>query len=111
MRIVSDRGAQFISKFWGTHLNLSSAYHPQTNGQTKRVSHILEHILRACALQHERSWNKSLQYTEFSDNNSYQEGWKIAPLKMLYDHRCRTPLFWMIRENGNFLEPTNCKKS
>jgi transposase InsO family protein len=56
-RIVSDRGTQFILKFWGrlyktldTHLNFSSAYHPQTDGQIERVNHILEDMLRACAL-------------------------------------------------------------
>jgi hypothetical protein len=77
MRIVSDRETQFILKFQerlhetlDTHLNFSSAYYPQTDGQTERVNQILEDILRACILQYERSWNKSLPYTEFSCNNS-----------------------------------------
>jgi hypothetical protein len=77
MRIVSDRETQFILKFQerlhetlDTHLNISSAYYPQTDGQTERVNQILEDILRACVLQYERSWNKSLPYTEFSCNNS-----------------------------------------
>jgi hypothetical protein len=77
MRIVSDRETQFILKFQerlhetlDTHLNFSSAYYPQTDGQTERVNQILEDILRACVLQYERSWNKSLPYTEFSCNNS-----------------------------------------
>ncbi len=53
--IVSDRGPQFVSKFWeelhkslGTKLLHSSAYHPQTSGQTERVNQILEDMLRAC---------------------------------------------------------------
>jgi IS30 family transposase len=56
-KIVSDRGMRFTSHFWeqlhealGTHLNFSSAYHPQTNGQTQRTNQVLEDMLRACAL-------------------------------------------------------------
>jgi hypothetical protein len=51
-------------------------------------------MLRACALQYGRSWDKSLPYVVFSYNNSYQESLKMAPFEMLYGHRCRTPLFW-----------------
>jgi transposase InsO family protein len=94
-KIVSDRGTQFISKFWkrlyetlDTQLRFSSAYHPQTDGQTERVNQILEDMLRACALQYGRSSDKSLLYAEFSYNNSYQESLKMAPLEMLYGRRC-----------------------
>jgi hypothetical protein len=51
-------------------------------------------MLRACALQYGRSWDKSMPYAEFSYNNSYQESLKMAPFEMLYGQRCRTPLFW-----------------
>jgi hypothetical protein len=51
-------------------------------------------MLRACTLQYRRSWDKSLPYTEFSYNNSYQDSLKIAPFEMLYGRRCRTLLFW-----------------
>jgi hypothetical protein len=50
-------------------------------------------VLRACALQYGRSWDKSQPYTEFSYNNSYQESLKMAPFEMLYSWRCQTPLF------------------
>jgi transposase InsO family protein len=77
---VSDRGTQFTSKFWerlqetlDTQLCFSSAYHPQTDGQTERVNLILEDRLRACALQYGRSWDKSLSYAKFSYNTSYQK--------------------------------------
>jgi transposase InsO family protein len=100
-KIVSDRGTQFTSKFWerlhetlDTQLRFSSAYHPQTDGQTERVNQILEDMLSACALKYGRSWDKSLPYTEFSYNNSYQECLKMARFDMLYGRRCRTPLFW-----------------
>jgi hypothetical protein len=56
--IVSDRGPQFVSKFWkelhkslGTKLLHSSAYYPQTSGQTERINQILEDMLRACVLE------------------------------------------------------------
>jgi hypothetical protein len=59
MRIVSDRETQVISKFWerlhetlDTHLNFSSACHPQIDGHTKRVNQIFDDMLRACALQY-----------------------------------------------------------
>jgi hypothetical protein len=104
-KIVSDRGTQFTSRFWerlhealDTQLRFSSAYHPQTDGQTERVNQILEDMLRACALQYGRSWDKSLSYAEFSYNNSYQESLKMAPFEMLYGQRCRTPLF--LNETG-----------
>jgi hypothetical protein len=50
-------------------------------------------MLRACALQYGRSWDKSLSYAEFSYNNSYQGSLKMVPFEMLYGHRCRTLLF------------------
>jgi hypothetical protein len=75
-------------------LRFSSAYHPQTDGRTEKVNQILEDMLRACALQYGRRWDKSLPYAEFSYNNSYQESLKMVPFEMLYGRRCRTPLFW-----------------
>jgi hypothetical protein len=66
-KIVPDRGSQLTSIFWeklheskDTKLNFSSAYHPQTDGQTERTNQILEDMLRACALKYEKSWDKSL---------------------------------------------------
>jgi hypothetical protein len=77
-----------------TQLRFSFAYHPQTDGQIERVNQIMEDMLRACALQYRRSWDKSLSYAEFSYNNSYQESLKMAPFETLYGRRCQTPLFW-----------------
>jgi hypothetical protein len=74
---------------------ISSAYHPQTDGQTERVNQILEDMLRACALKYNQSWDKCLPYAEFSYNNSYQERIKMAPFEFLYGRKCRTPLFWI----------------
>jgi transposase InsO family protein len=83
-KIISDRGSHFTSRFWksfhenmDTKLNFSSTYHPQTGGQTKRTNQVLEDMLRACALQHDSSWDKSLPYAEYSYNNSYQASLKM----------------------------------
>jgi hypothetical protein len=96
-KIVCDRGTHFTLRFWerlhetlDTQLHFSSAYHPQT----ERLNQILEDMLRACALQYGRSWDKSLLYAKFSYNNSYQESLKMAPFEMLYGCRCQTLLFW-----------------
>jgi hypothetical protein len=100
-KIVFDRRSQFTSRFWksfhenmNTKLSFSSAYHPQTDGQTKRTNQVLEDMLRACALQHRGSWDKSLPYAEFSYNNSYQASLKMSPFKALYGRKCWTPLYW-----------------
>jgi hypothetical protein len=86
-----------------TKLNISSACHPQTNGQTQRVNQILEDMLRACALKDEKSWDKCLPYVEFSYNNSYQKSLKMSPFEVLYGYKCQTPLFWNEpRENQVF---------
>jgi hypothetical protein len=77
-----------------TQLRVSSAYHYQTDGQTERVNQILEDMLRECAMQYGRSWDKSLSFAEFSYNNSHQESLKMVSYETLYGCRCRTPLFW-----------------
>jgi hypothetical protein len=73
----------------------SSAYHPQTDGQTERVNQILEDMLRACVLEHQGSWDQNLPWAEFSYNNSYQESWKLAPFEVPFGRRHRTPLNWI----------------
>jgi hypothetical protein len=77
-----------------TRLNFSSAYHPQTDGQTESTNQILEVMLGACALKYGKSWDKSLPYAEFSYNNSYQASIKMAPYEALYGRQCRTLLLW-----------------
>jgi len=79
----------------GTKLLHSTAYHPQTSGQTERLNQILEDMLRACVLSAKGSWESWLPLAEFSYNNSYQESIKIAPFEALYGRKCRTPLNWV----------------
>jgi hypothetical protein len=78
----------------GTKLIRSSAYHPQTDGQTERVNQILKDMLRACAIDCDKNWDKYLSLAEFAYNNSYQSSLKMAPFEALYERRCRTPLNW-----------------
>jgi hypothetical protein len=99
--IISNRGAQFIACFWeqlqhslGTKLIRSSAYHPQTDGQTERINQILEDMLRFCIIQYDKNWDKCLALAEYCYNNSYQSSLKMAPFEALYGRRCRTPLSW-----------------
>jgi hypothetical protein len=93
---------QFVAHFWeqlhaslGTCLTHSLAYHPQKDGQTERVSQILEDMLRACVMEYPGSWDKNLSWAEFSYNNSYQESLKMAPFEALYGRQFRTPLNWI----------------
>jgi hypothetical protein len=78
----------------GTTLDYSSGFHPQTDGQTERVSKVLEDMLRACVLTYGPNWEDSLPYAQFSNNNSYQESIKASPFQALYGRKCRTPLMW-----------------
>jgi len=99
--VISDRGSQFTARFWeqlhtclGTRVIRSSAYHPQTDGQTERINQILEDMLRACVLAYPQKCDQCLPLAEFSYNNSYQESIKMTPFEALYGRRCRTPLNW-----------------
>jgi len=74
----------------GTELCLSTAFHPQTDGQSKRTTQTLEDMLRACALEYAGSWDNNLPLVEFAYNNSYHSSINMAPYEALYGRRCRT---------------------
>ncbi|XP_073049492.1 uncharacterized protein [Primulina eburnea] len=99
--IVSDRDPRFTSEFWkslhralGTKLAFSTAYHPQSDGQSERVIQILEDMLRACTIDFPGSWDTKLPLVEFTYNNSYQSSIGLAPYEALYGRKCRSPLYW-----------------
>src|ERR1043166_295006 len=101
LSIISDRDRKFTFTFWkylhealGTQLNLSTAYHPQTDGQSERTIQTLEDMLRACAIDFGGNWDVHLPLVEFSYNNSYHSSIKCAPFEALYGRECRTPLCW-----------------
>jgi hypothetical protein len=110
--IVSDRGTQFTSRFWnklhkalGTKLSFSTAYHPQTRGQTERVNQILKDMLRAFVLSYGTKWEDCLPFAEFSYNNSYQASLQMAPFEALYGRKCHTPLNWSETGEVKYLGP------
>ena len=73
---------------------MSTAFHPQTDGQSERTIQVLEDMLRACDLDHKGSWEEHLPLVEFSYNNSYQASIQMAPYEALYGRPCRSPLCW-----------------
>ncbi|KAK8928937.1 hypothetical protein KSP39_PZI017240 [Platanthera zijinensis] len=100
--IVSDRDGRFTSKDWrlvqkslGTKLKFSTAFHPQTDGQTERTNRTLEDMLRMCTLDFGKKWEDHLFMVEFAYNNSYQASIKMTPYEALYGRRCRTPMSWI----------------
>ncbi|OMO58913.1 reverse transcriptase [Corchorus capsularis] len=99
--IVSDRDSRFVAEFWGslhkalgTKLNFSTAFHPQTDGQSERTIQILEDMLRACAIDMKGAWDDHLPLVEFAYNNSYQASIQMAPYEALYGRKCRSPVCW-----------------
>ncbi|WVZ50601.1 LOW QUALITY PROTEIN: hypothetical protein U9M48_001841 [Paspalum notatum var. saurae] len=99
--IISDRDSKFNSKFWqslqsalGTDVVLSTAFHPQTDGQSERTIQTLEDMLRSCVLSWHGSWEDHLPLVEFAYNNSYHASIKCAPFEALYGRKCRSPLCW-----------------
>ena len=99
--IISDRDPRFTSELWqsmhksfGSQLDMSTAYHPQTDGQSERTIQTLEDMLRACVLDFGKGWEKHLPLIEFSYNNSYHSSIKAAPFEALYGRKCRSPLCW-----------------
>jgi len=99
--IVSDRDPRFTSRFWqtlqsamGSKLTMSSAYHPQTDGQSERTIQSIEDLLRTCILDHLGAWDEVLPLIEFTYNNSFHASIDMVPYEALYGRRCRTPLCW-----------------
>nr|GEU65084.1 putative reverse transcriptase domain-containing protein [Tanacetum cinerariifolium] len=88
--IISDRDNQFTSRFWqsmqealGTRLDMSTAYHPQTDGQSERTIQTLEDILRAC----------------------YHSSVRCASFEALYDRKCHLPIMWVEVGEGRLIGP------
>ena len=78
----------------GTRLTMSTAFHPQTDGQSERTIQVLEDMLRACVLDHKGSLEEHLPLVEFTYNNSYQASIQMAPYEALYGRPCRSPICW-----------------
>ncbi|GJW61688.1 putative reverse transcriptase domain-containing protein [Tanacetum coccineum] len=99
--IICDCDPRFASNFWkslqkalGTSLDMSTTYHPQTDGQSERTIQTLEDMLRACVIDFGNGWVKHLPLVKFSYNNSYHASIKAAPFEALYGRKCHSPVCW-----------------
>jgi hypothetical protein len=99
--IVSDRDSCFTSRFWnalqaalGTKFNFSTAFHPQTDGQSERAIQTPEDMLKSCVMQFKGNWDEHLALMECAYNNNFHSSLGVAPYEALYGKQCRTPLCW-----------------
>nr|GEW67033.1 reverse transcriptase domain-containing protein [Tanacetum cinerariifolium] len=99
--IISDCDSRFTSRFWqsmqealGTRLDMSTAYHPQTDGHCERTIQTLEDMLKACVLDFGGSWDVHLLLVEFSYNNSYHSSVRCTSFEALYGRKCRSSIMW-----------------
>jgi len=107
MQIVSDRDAKFTSKFWKTVMQdlgvdqaMSSAFHPQTDGNTERVNRVMEDMLRHYVKSDQTDWDKQLPMVEFAINNSKQESIQTTPFLLNSGINPHLPMNLLIRKHG-----------
>ena len=112
MSIISNRDPRFTSRLWpslqralGTKLNLSTSFHPQTDGQSEGTIQTLEDLLRSCMLEFGGNWEDLLPLVEFTYNNSHQATIGMASYKALYGRKCRTLIYWEEVGERKLLEP------
>ena len=112
LSIVSHHDPRFTSRFWkelqsafGTRLNFSTAFHPQIDGQSKRVIKVLEDMLRGCVLDFPGSCDRYISLIEFAYNNSYQSSIGMAPYETLYGRKCRTLMCWTELDEHKIISP------
>ncbi|GJR55649.1 putative reverse transcriptase domain-containing protein [Tanacetum coccineum] len=110
--IISDRDGRFTSRCWqtvqkalGTRLDMSTAYHPQTDGQSERTIQTLKDMLRACVIDFGGNWDVHLPLAEFSYNNSYHSSIQCAPFEALYGRKCRSPVLWAEISESSLIGP------
>uniref|UniRef100_A0A803TUR5 Gypsy retrotransposon integrase-like protein 1 n=1 Tax=Anolis carolinensis TaxID=28377 RepID=A0A803TUR5_ANOCA len=96
-KVISDRGSVFVSRFWKAFLRqlgakqaLSTAYHPQTDGQTERVNQVLEQYLRCYTNYQQDNWSKFLAYAQVAYNNSVHSSTGHSPFEIVYGRNLRT---------------------
>ncbi|GKC78764.1 putative reverse transcriptase domain-containing protein [Tanacetum coccineum] len=110
--IISDRDGRFTSRFWqalkkalGARLDMSTAYHPQTDGQSERTIQTLEDMLRAYVIDFGGSWDVHLSLAEFSYNNSYHSSIRCALFEALYGRKFRLPVLWAEIRGSRLIGP------
>nr|GEV31908.1 hypothetical protein [Tanacetum cinerariifolium] len=92
--VFMDLMNRAFQKPMGTRLDMSTTYHPETDGQSERTIQTLEDMLRACVIDFGNGWERHLPLVEFSYNNSYHASIKVAPFEALYGQKCRSPVCW-----------------
>nr|GEX09519.1 hypothetical protein [Tanacetum cinerariifolium] len=119
--IVCDKDSRFTSRFWkglqnawGIRLKFSTAFHPETDGQTEQTIQTLEDMSRSCSLEWTRNWDEYLCLVEFAYSNSWHASIKAAPHELLYGRKCRAPICWnevdeRVIEGPELIEVTNEK--
>ncbi|GJZ53684.1 putative reverse transcriptase domain-containing protein [Tanacetum coccineum] len=102
--IISNHDSRFTSILWqsmqsalGTQLDMSTAYHPKTDGQSERTIQILEDMLRACIIDFRKGWERHLPLVEFSYNNNYHASIKAAPFECKFNNACKLHEIGVIR--------------
>ncbi|XP_070046733.1 uncharacterized protein [Nicotiana tomentosiformis] len=86
-------------------VNLSTTFHPQTDGQPERTIQTLENMLRACVLDFKSSWDDHLPVIEFSYNNNFYASIQMVPLEAFYGRRCRSPIGWFEIGEADLIGP------
>lgn len=98
--IVSDRDSLFTSTFWktlnsltGVELQMSSSFHPQTDGATEQANHTITQMLRQCVVPHQHDWVSKLPAIEFAINSAQSATTGYAPFVLNYGQMPRSMIF------------------
>ncbi|KAH0695075.1 hypothetical protein KY285_022172 [Solanum tuberosum] len=91
--VKTTHSTEDYAKLYIQEVNLSTAFHPQTDGQAERTIQNLEDMLRACVIDFKGNWDDHLPLIEFA-YNSYHSSIQMAPYEALYGRRCRSPIGW-----------------
>nr|GEW76714.1 putative reverse transcriptase domain-containing protein [Tanacetum cinerariifolium] len=110
--IICDCDPRFASNFWrslqkalGTKLDMSTTYHPETDGQSERTIQTPEDMLHACMIDFGKGWVNHLSLVEFSYNNSYHASIMAAPFEALYGQKCHSHVCWAEVGEAQLLGP------
>nr|GFB22076.1 putative reverse transcriptase domain-containing protein [Tanacetum cinerariifolium] len=94
-----------FQKTMGTRLDMSTAYHPETDRQSEKTIQTLEDMLRAYVIDFRNGWERHLPLVEFLYNNSYHASIKATPFEALYGRKCRSPVCWAKVKDAQLTSP------